>query len=495
VERIDASASGRVEVHGRWFGVRGRRFVRPTLTLRRRGGREVRALAELEHKPWAAEDGEIWMAAFSLKSGLDGAREVELSVAPDIAVALRRPRQSLAEPGDQLSVDGPGRSPRFKADREEPVESRAQPSESRAQPSAGTPDTPDTPSAQAEPTTPAPTEPRRRPSAGSLDLERLGSRLAAANQALAQERERRTASDRVLEEERAASRRLRTELGQVKAELELARTAHAEAVAATEDAERTGRADAAAAAQELERAQEQLREAERRHDEVARDAGRRHDELAGQHEQTTELLAAAQAELQELNEALESGRQALTEERAESGRLRSRVASLHEAASRSISTSGDADAPDRPQTSGPARAPTASRTPDPSSPPRASRTAAASRTPTASRTPDPSPSPSRRASRAAAAAESADDTRPFTPIFDGEGDADNSPGLNPANRRSSHHQSEWAARTPPPAGYTPRPLNPSLRHRTWWLGRLVALVFLLVVIAAVVLLIRSTMPH
>ncbi len=88
MERIDASAEGRVEVAGRWFGVRGRRFVRPTLTFSHKGA-EVRALADLEHKPWAAEDGEVWMAAFSVDEGLDGAREIELSVAPDIIVELR----------------------------------------------------------------------------------------------------------------------------------------------------------------------------------------------------------------------------------------------------------------------------------------------------------------------------------------------------------------------------------------------------------------------
>src|SRR3954471_3222376 len=43
----------RLEVSGRWFGVRGRRFVRPTLTLRA-GGRRRRLVALLERKPWAA---------------------------------------------------------------------------------------------------------------------------------------------------------------------------------------------------------------------------------------------------------------------------------------------------------------------------------------------------------------------------------------------------------------------------------------------------------
>jgi hypothetical protein len=37
-----------------------------------------------------------------------------------------------------------------------------------------------------------------------------------------------------------------------------------------------------------------------------------------------------------------------------------------------------------------------------------------------------------------------------------------------------------------------RPLNPSLRHRTYWLGRLLALLVMAAVIAAIVLMVRST---
>jgi FtsZ-binding cell division protein ZapB len=91
LERFELTDEQRVEVVGRWFGVRGRRFVRPTL-IGVAGGAAWRALAELEHKPWAAEEGEPWTATFRLDDGedLDGA---ELAVAPDIAVdlpALRR---------------------------------------------------------------------------------------------------------------------------------------------------------------------------------------------------------------------------------------------------------------------------------------------------------------------------------------------------------------------------------------------------------------------
>jgi len=76
-----------LEVRGRWFGVRGRRFVRPTLTLRIDGTKH-RLLADLEHKPWAAEEGEDWVALFSPAPPAGKADQVELSVAPDITIAL-----------------------------------------------------------------------------------------------------------------------------------------------------------------------------------------------------------------------------------------------------------------------------------------------------------------------------------------------------------------------------------------------------------------------
>src|SRR6476620_6645804 len=67
LERYEFKGDDRVEISGRWSGVRGRRFIRPTLTVMT-GGRGSRALADLEHKPWAPEEGKLWMAAFSCNS-------------------------------------------------------------------------------------------------------------------------------------------------------------------------------------------------------------------------------------------------------------------------------------------------------------------------------------------------------------------------------------------------------------------------------------------
>jgi hypothetical protein len=110
VERVAVSATGRLEVCGRWYGVRGRRFVRPTLTLTRASdGTEVRVLAELDQKPWEARDGEEWVAEFATDIQPDEAAAIELAVAPDIAVPVaggppaptragrRRPRPTDAD--------------------------------------------------------------------------------------------------------------------------------------------------------------------------------------------------------------------------------------------------------------------------------------------------------------------------------------------------------------------------------------------------------------
>jgi hypothetical protein len=90
LERFELADRDRLEVSGRWFGVRGRRFVRPTLTLMGNGER-ARVLADLDHKPWTAEDGEAWTAAFPVDPGGGAVDEVELAVAPDIAISLPAP--------------------------------------------------------------------------------------------------------------------------------------------------------------------------------------------------------------------------------------------------------------------------------------------------------------------------------------------------------------------------------------------------------------------
>src|SRR5829696_1391166 len=93
VERFEWTAPDRLEVTGRWFGVRGRRFMRPTLDVHGAGDQR-RLLAVLDHKPWAAEDGGRWIAAFPWEGGEVDLSGAELAVAPGISVPLDRPGQA-----------------------------------------------------------------------------------------------------------------------------------------------------------------------------------------------------------------------------------------------------------------------------------------------------------------------------------------------------------------------------------------------------------------
>jgi hypothetical protein len=96
VERFVRRGPDQIELRGRWFGLRGVRFVRPTLTLAI-DGQNQRALADLAHKPWAAEEGEPWVAVFPIEPGGDELGAIELTVAPDITVSLPAPGSEAAD--------------------------------------------------------------------------------------------------------------------------------------------------------------------------------------------------------------------------------------------------------------------------------------------------------------------------------------------------------------------------------------------------------------
>ena len=89
VERFEWAADDRLEIEGRWFGLRGRRFVRPTLELQV-DGEPRRLLALMEHKPWQALDGEEWVAAFAW-DGEAGEIAAELAVGADLTFELPTP--------------------------------------------------------------------------------------------------------------------------------------------------------------------------------------------------------------------------------------------------------------------------------------------------------------------------------------------------------------------------------------------------------------------
>ncbi|HZC15062.1 MAG TPA: hypothetical protein VE270_13680, partial [Thermoleophilaceae bacterium] len=90
VERFGWVGDDRLEVAGRWFGLRGHRFLRPTLDIEV-DGHHRRLLALLEHKPWAADDGEDWVAAFGWQGEPVKVPGAELAVGPDLSIELPAP--------------------------------------------------------------------------------------------------------------------------------------------------------------------------------------------------------------------------------------------------------------------------------------------------------------------------------------------------------------------------------------------------------------------
>jgi hypothetical protein len=99
LERFERTSPDRIEIAGRWYGLRGRRFVRPVLNLRTAGGSRRRAIALLEHKPWAADDGQTWVAAFAWPQGAGDIEGAELEVGPGLAVDLPAPGGKPASQG------------------------------------------------------------------------------------------------------------------------------------------------------------------------------------------------------------------------------------------------------------------------------------------------------------------------------------------------------------------------------------------------------------
>jgi hypothetical protein len=89
VERFEADGE-RLEVAGHWRGLRGRRFVRPVLWLYRGEDRQ-RIVAVLDHKPWAAGEGDQWFAAFPWTGGAIDAERAELEVGRELVVELPVP--------------------------------------------------------------------------------------------------------------------------------------------------------------------------------------------------------------------------------------------------------------------------------------------------------------------------------------------------------------------------------------------------------------------
>ncbi len=333
-------------MHGRWYGVRGHRFVRPALIVSDGAGTERRLLAELDDKPWAAEDGESWRAAFAVESGqeFDDADGLELSVAPDINVALR---------SGGKNADGPITATARVA--EEPSAAAAPPSETAAAPPSEAPAEPDLPfptpprrrrargvppppqpaaDSTNLPSTPtadppaAPVTPRRRPVASrAADVERLATRLSAAEATLEREQARREELEQALERERTEARRTVAELARVRAELELARTAESEA------------ADTASQLDASRRDNHELRA--------------RHESLRADHDRTLRVQAELEEQLEARTTELQDARKELSSERRQRRDADSRAATAAEASHRAPAVNTAVHTPPPPRTDRP----------------------------------------------------------------------------------------------------------------------------------------------
>jgi hypothetical protein len=110
VERFEWTSRDRLELVGRWFGLRGHRFLRPTLDVEVEGERR-RMLADLEHKPWAPQEGEDWIAAFTWRGDPASFDDAELTVSPELAVQLPAPGGSVDEEDRKAAAPAADRRP------------------------------------------------------------------------------------------------------------------------------------------------------------------------------------------------------------------------------------------------------------------------------------------------------------------------------------------------------------------------------------------------
>jgi hypothetical protein len=344
VDGLTQGGDGRVEVTGRWFGVRGRRFVRPTLTAAMKSGNERRALADLDHKPWAAEDGERWLAAFSLDVELENADELELNVAPDINIPLepgtvtrkgrRRAKgaRSGKAPGERTASTGrpaPAKDTATKSARS--TGSGRSGGSPRPETSAGEP-TGATRSAGAR------SGGTGRPSMAdrAQELERLRDRVHDLQSGVEREQRRREQAEHHLEEERTEALRLRSEVGRLSAELDIAIAARDELTQANAELEET-RTQAISTDRELDSVRNELEHASRRLTETHENARHAIQAADSARSETVQAQGRVQ-EMQEQLDALGNDREtvafALEQERAETARLQRELADSEDAVRR-----------------------------------------------------------------------------------------------------------------------------------------------------------------
>ncbi|MCW2999303.1 MAG: hypothetical protein JWN65_2852, partial [Solirubrobacterales bacterium] len=272
VDRLDVDGD-RVVVEGRWSGVRGMRFLRPTLVV---DGRQI--LATLEHKPWAPERKGPWIAAFPWSGAADGLNRAWLEVAPSVTVpigtaAASRPPAASAPTASVVPMSA---NLRLQTDAEARAEAEA------------TPAVPD----RVETADGARDEELQALRAQVRAAELRAEQHARAARVAAADRDRALAMRDEAVRDREAALRTRDRMSQ----------GHDEALAAAQETQR--RCDAAVA------------EAQRRRDDAVAAAARERDEARTQHAEARAQHAEARAQRDEVLLAHRSLEQVLRGERA-----------------------------------------------------------------------------------------------------------------------------------------------------------------------------------
>jgi hypothetical protein len=166
VERFEWVDGDRLEVTGRWYGLRGHRFVRPVLVVQAAHDEQRRLLAILDHKPWAAEDGDEWIAAFPWEGEPLELTAAELAVAPSLAVDLPVPHV-------------PGQGGAAPAGSAGPLHARRGPAEPKPKPEPPEPETAPARRGRAKAAKPAPPSPAPAESVTPEEVAALRAQLAS----------------------------------------------------------------------------------------------------------------------------------------------------------------------------------------------------------------------------------------------------------------------------------------------------------------------------
>src|SRR4051794_26363622 len=206
VERFEWVADDRLEVSGRWFGVRGRRFMRPTLHVRV-AGRRRRMIAVLDHKPWSPDEEGTWIAAFAWRGTHDDVTAVRLEGGTDIVLELPPPGEAV--PGTTIT-------PRPRQRREpRPVTAPKRPPAERQ--TLAAPAWVSAAAAEPEPTAPPAAEPDAAP---AVEPDTVAPPVAEPTASSAAAELRALALERRLLEERSERERLAEELAAARAQLQ-----------------------------------------------------------------------------------------------------------------------------------------------------------------------------------------------------------------------------------------------------------------------------------